>query len=216
MKIFFKISSLGIGLGPEFILYDNYSLTIPFKFSSQQLLDGVEILVNDLATNIYVKSTGVFCNDPCVYDVKNYVIPFATTTTTTSSSTTTTTTNSSTTTSTTTTSSSTTTSTTTSNGTTTTSTSSTTTTTSTSSTTTSTTTTPPPVCNCYRVQNEGGSLSTYSYTACNGNIFDNVLIGAGVTVYICAVIDTVVTGPEVTELNLATSCLDSPECIPID
>jgi hypothetical protein len=65
MVIFFKITSLGDGLGPNFILSDNFGLTNPFEFTRDELLAGVTIDVNDLATDIFVSSTGAYCKDCC-------------------------------------------------------------------------------------------------------------------------------------------------------
>jgi hypothetical protein len=145
MFILFKISPLGAGLGPNFILSDNFGLTIPYKVTRQQLIDGVLIQVNWSATKIYVRSTGAMCNDCENPFVKIYDLipppPPTTTSTSTSTSTTSTTTRVSTTTTSTTTNPSTTTSTTTVTPTTTTTTTTTSTTTSTSSSTTTTTTT---------------------------------------------------------------------------
>jgi hypothetical protein len=143
MFILFKISPLGAGLGPNFILSDNFGLTIPYKVTRQQLIDGVLIQVNWGATKIYVRSTGALCND-CenpfikIYDLIPPPPPPTTTTSTSSSTTSTTTINTPTTTTSTTTASTTTTSSTTTSTSTSTSTS---TTTSTSSSTTTTTTT---------------------------------------------------------------------------
>jgi hypothetical protein len=142
MFILFKISPLGSGLGPDFILSDNFGLTIPYKVTRQQLIDGVLIQVNWSATKIYVRSTGAMCND-CenpfvkIYDLIPPPPPPTTTTSTSSSTTSTTTINTPTTTTSTTTASTTTTTSTTTSTSTSTSTS---TTTSTSSSTTTTTT----------------------------------------------------------------------------
>lgn len=65
MKIFFKIDSLGEGLGPNFILKDNIGLTDPYSVTKSQLLSGLEIEVNNLATDIFVTSIGVYCKDCC-------------------------------------------------------------------------------------------------------------------------------------------------------
>jgi hypothetical protein len=88
MQILFKISSLGSGLGPEFILSDNFGLTNPYKFTKQQLLDGVIITVNNNATKVFVKSTGGWCNDCCIDESNFYILPTTTTSTSTTTSTT--------------------------------------------------------------------------------------------------------------------------------
>jgi hypothetical protein len=74
MNIFIKISNLGEGLGPEFILSDDFGLTIPYKFTRQQLLDGVEIYVNNNATKINVKSTGI-CTNVVSANIPNFEVP---------------------------------------------------------------------------------------------------------------------------------------------
>jgi len=65
MKIFFKINTLGEGLGPNFILKDNIGLTNPYSVTKSQLLTGLEIEVSNLATDIFVASTGKYCKDCC-------------------------------------------------------------------------------------------------------------------------------------------------------
>jgi hypothetical protein len=94
-------------------------------------------------------------------------------------------------------------------------TSSTTTTTSTSSSTTTTTTVaPPPTCECYLVENTGGASASFTYIACNGNVFTNVTLTGFDAVSICAVTDSVTPlDPEILIIPSGTSCVDNVECI---
>ena len=95
MVIFFQIPDLGDGLGPNFILSDNFGATNPFQFTRDELLAGVVIEVNSLATDIFVTSTGAYCKDCCdpqftkKYPIVFVIIPTTTTTTTIAPSTTT-------------------------------------------------------------------------------------------------------------------------------
>ena len=202
MTIFFQIDVLGEGLGPTFILSDDFGLTNPFEFTRQELLDGVEIQINSESKFIYIRSTGIFCKDCCENDVQFYPLPTTTTTTapptttTTSSSTTTTIPPTSTTTSTT--SSTTSTSTTTS------------TTTSTSSTTTTTTATP--VCECYSLENTTELTLTYDYTQCNGNVLADISITGGDAQNVCARVGTVVADSGITVTPSGISCISDVDC----
>jgi hypothetical protein len=222
MDVFVKIDATsGNGLGPDFQLTSNFGSVSPFLVTRDELVNGIIVSVDNLATVIVITSLGN-CSNSVSIAISGITTTTSTTTTapTTTTSTSTTSTSSTSTTSTSTSSTSSTTtippSTTTSTSTSSTTSTSTTSTSTSTSSTTSTTTTPPPVCNCYRLQNQGVFPSTYSYTACNGNVFDFLVIGAGVTVYICAVVGSVVPGPEVNQLDLETNCLDSPGCTPTD
>jgi archaellum component FlaF (FlaF/FlaG flagellin family) len=99
MLVFFKIDSLGGGLGPKFILHDDFGLTDPYEFTKDELLNGVNLDVNPSATKITVISEGSLCIDSChpISPKKEYLLPTTTTTSTTSTSTTSTSTSSSTT-----------------------------------------------------------------------------------------------------------------------
>jgi hypothetical protein len=87
--VYFKINSLGDGLGPTFILSDNFGLTLPYEFTRQQLLSGVNITININATEINVRSTGLLCRECCNCNLKKYSVPPTPTTTTSTTSTTT-------------------------------------------------------------------------------------------------------------------------------
>lgn len=65
MLIFFKINTIGSGLGPKFIIHDEFGLTNPYEFTKEELLNGVEIDVHDDAKKITVISEGNLCIDSC-------------------------------------------------------------------------------------------------------------------------------------------------------
>jgi hypothetical protein len=62
MTITITATSIGAQAGP-FTITDNLSNTIATGVTRQQILDGYTVVVNDLATNIYLTSTGVCTNE---------------------------------------------------------------------------------------------------------------------------------------------------------
>jgi hypothetical protein len=147
MLVFIKLlPPLGYYLDSTFSIIPNVGVAIPNTASKEDLLNGLNVEVNDLAVSIKIKSSGENCISEIIYPIGG--IQTTTTSTTTIFVTTTTTTVAPTTTSTTSVAPVT--------------------TTSTSTTSTTSTTTLPP-CKCYKIQNISSSGSVYgTYNPCDG------------------------------------------------
>lgn len=95
MIVFVKISSsVGNGLGPEFVLTSDAGSVIPSVVTKTQLVDGIYVTVSDIAKKIKITSQG----DKCTNSIEQLITGITTTTTTIPPTTTTSTTSTSTTT----------------------------------------------------------------------------------------------------------------------